>query len=99
MRDGAGYENSLHSDPRTQRPLDFHTILSTREEKRGGGDTVHGKTKRTKNEIKREEWRRRQGERRRRRTEVVDWVPPEILLFRLLRVSLLSLSPLHLPPR
>lgn len=43
-----------------------------------------------KNEIKREERRRREKQRRRRRTEVVDWLPPEILLFRLLGVSLLS---------
>lgn len=53
-----------------------------------------------KNEIKREERRRREKQRRRRRTEVVDWLPQEILLFRLLAISLLSPTrPLHLPPR
>lgn len=36
-------------------------------------------------------------ERRCRRTEVVDWVSSEILLFRLFSISLLSLSPLNLP--
>lgn len=88
----AGYENRLHSDPQSSAPgLSYNTFH------RGGEwDTVHGKTKREQkwNQIRRAE---EYNKRRCRRTEVVDWVPPEILLFRLFCISLLSLSPHHLP--
>lgn len=42
MRSGAGYENSLHSDPWSSAPgLSYNTFHQG-----GEGDTVHGKTKR-----------------------------------------------------
>lgn len=42
MRSGAGYENSLHSDPWSSAPgLSYNTFHRGEE-----GDTVHGKTKR-----------------------------------------------------
>ena len=51
MRSGAGYENSLHSDPQSSAPgLSYNTFHREAE-----GDTVYGKTKREgkkRNEIK-----------------------------------------------
>lgn len=49
MRSGAGYENSLHSDPGSSAPgLPYNTFHWG-----GEGDTVHGKTKtENKNEMK-----------------------------------------------
>lgn len=95
MRSEAGYENSLHSDLRSCTPgLPCNTFPPW---SRGGIRCMERQRERGKkwNQIRTAE---EDTERGCRRTEVVDWVPPEILLFRLFYISLLSLAPLLLPP-
>lgn len=78
--------------PTEQCRWTFHAILSTRKVLGWGGGCSKARQSIEKwNQIRRAE---EEMERKRRRTEVVDWVPPEILLFKLFCVSLLSSSPL-----